>query len=38
MSGPVATDADVAALMRKMVIQLADKVNADLPVVSASQN
>ncbi|MCI2007529.1 MAG: PqiC family protein [Acetobacter peroxydans] len=38
MSGPVATDADVAALMRKMVILLADKVNADLPVVSDAQN
>lgn len=38
MSGPVATDADVAALMRKMVIQLADKVNADLPVVGDAQN
>lgn len=37
MTGPVTTDADVAALMRKMVILLADKVNADLPVVSASQ-
>jgi uncharacterized lipoprotein YmbA len=38
MTGPVATDADVAALMRQMVIRLADLVNADLPVVSAARN
>lgn len=38
MTAPVTTDADVAALMRKMVILLADKVNADLPVTSTAQH
>ncbi|MFT9016081.1 MAG: PqiC family protein [Acetobacter sp.] len=30
-SGSISTDADVAALMRRMVIKLADQVNASLP-------